>query len=82
MRKEEEVSDWHPFLLSKMKWVRSPPGFPLCLQVEIFSYSSALRILPKQKKRVFVSVSVVEGNGDCGLPPGLSFFAQDGVPGL
>lgn len=79
----EEVSDLHPCLLSKLKLGRIPPGFPPASLSQVdLALSSAQNFVKPEKDRVFVPVKVVEGNGGCWLPSGLSFFAQDGVPGV
>lgn len=73
----------HPCLLSKLKQVRGPPCFPLRSPSHIdLPLGSTWSFAEAEKGRLFVPVRVVEGNGGCWLPSGLSFFAQDGVPGL
>ena len=73
----------HRCLLSKLKQVRSPLGFPAAsLSRDDLALGSAQNFVKAEKGRLFIPVRVMEGNGGCWLPSGLSFFAQDGVPGL
>lgn len=61
----------------------SPQAFPPASLSQVdLTLGSAQNVVKAVEGRVFVPVSVVEGSRGCWLPSGLSFFAQDGVPGL
>lgn len=61
----------------------SPQAFPpVSLSQADLTLGSAPNVVKALDGRVIVPASLVEGGRGCWLPSELSFFAQDGVPGL